>query len=98
MFLPPSLFPADSGFSHVIYCSNNIWPVNGLAQRFFVAIIIRMAKERGRPPKPDDERKAAELRIRLTEAERAELDGAAGGKTSTWARDVLLKTARRRKG
>jgi hypothetical protein len=57
-----------------------------------------MAKQSrmGRPPKPPEDRKAAELRIRLTEAQRAELDAAAGQDTSTWARDVLLKAAKRR--
>ena len=53
-------------------------------------------RERGRPPKPDEERRSAELRIRLTEDERESLDDAAGGKTSTWARDVLLKAAARK--
>ena len=46
---------------------------------------------RGRPPKEPDKRKSAELRIRLTEQERAELDEAAGANTSTWARDVLAE-------
>lgn len=50
---------------------------------------------RGRPPKPKDERKSSELRIRLTEEERATLDAAAGEKTSTWARDTLLQVALR---
>ena len=53
----------------------------------------------GRPPKPPDERKSSELRIRLTEADRETLDeaaGARGAETSTWARDVLLKAAKRR--
>lgn len=50
----------------------------------------------GRPPKPDDERKSAELRIRLTAEERAALDKAADGQTSTWARDVLLRAAKRK--
>jgi hypothetical protein len=31
----------------------------------------------------------------LAEDERAELDKAGGGKTSTWARDLLLRAARR---
>lgn len=53
-------------------------------------------KERGRPPKPPEERKSAELRIRLTEDERSALDHAAGENTSTWAREVLLKAAKRR--
>jgi hypothetical protein len=50
----------------------------------------------GRPPKPDSERKSAELRIRLTDEERKALDRAAGENTSTWAREVLLKAAKAR--
>jgi hypothetical protein len=49
----------------------------------------------GRPPLPDKDRRAKPLRIRLTDAERAEIDKAASGASSTWARDVLLKAARR---
>ena len=52
--------------------------------------------ERGRPPKADDERKDNVLRIRMTKDERESLDQAADGKTSSWARDVLLKAARRK--
>ena len=52
--------------------------------------------ERGRPPKPPEERRTAELRIRMTEAEREAMDRAADGKTSTWAREVLLRAAKRR--
>jgi hypothetical protein len=65
---------------------------------FFVATFKAMVKklERGRPPKPPEDRKAAELRIRLTEAQRAALDAAAGQDTSTWAREVLLRAAKRR--
>jgi uncharacterized protein (DUF1778 family) len=50
----------------------------------------------GRPKKPDSERKADELRIRMTEEERLLLDDAAqnaGQETSTWARETLLKIA-----
>ena len=50
----------------------------------------------GRPPKPPEDRKDAELRIRLTDSEREELDRAAGKDTSTWAREVLLRAAKRR--
>lgn len=61
----------------------------------------------GRPPKSDDERRdAPPLRIRLTADERALLDQAAGkamdgetvpgaGVTSTWARNLLLRAAKR---
>jgi len=52
----------------------------------------------GRPPLPDDERRAKPLRIRLSDPEREEIDRAAGGKSSTWARQVLLKAARKANG
>ena len=52
--------------------------------------------ERGRPPKAEDERKSAELRIRMTQEERELLDQAAVEKTSTWARDVLVRAAKRK--
>ncbi len=55
----------------------------------------------GRPPLPDDERKAHMFRIRMTQAERDEIDAAAGTQgepsSSEWARSVLLKSARRAK-
>jgi len=53
----------------------------------------------GRPPKPPEHRKSSELRIRLTETDREALDEAAqsrGEETSTWARDILLKAAKRK--
>jgi hypothetical protein len=49
---------------------------------------------RGRPPKAPDERRTAELRIRLTTDERAALDAwarANGEETSTLARAILLR-------
>jgi hypothetical protein len=57
-------------------------------------------REPGRPPKPLEERRRKPLRIRLTDAERELLDDAAGGEegTSTWAREVLLRAARKAKG
>ena len=61
----------------------------------FVATITAM----GRPTKADAERKTNMLRIRLTENDRQLLDDAAESSamdTSTWARSVLLRNARRR--
>ena len=58
---------------------------------------MKKTLERGRPPKPPEERKTAELRIRLTGAQREQLDAAADGDTSTWARELLLKAAKRKK-
>ena len=54
-----------------------------------------MEKQRGRPPKADDERREIRFQIRLSQAELDQLDKAARGKTSTWARDILLKAAKR---
>jgi hypothetical protein len=55
-----------------------------------------MKKKMGAPVKPAAERKSELLPIRLTKAEKAEIDAAAAGKASTWARTVLLRAARRR--
>lgn len=51
---------------------------------------------RGAPEKPPEERRSVLLPIRLTQAERDAIDVAADGKASTWARDVLLRAAKRR--
>jgi hypothetical protein len=53
-------------------------------------------KRMGRPPKPATERQTARLEIRMTDAELKLIERAGGGKTSTWARQVLVKAARRR--
>lgn len=50
----------------------------------------------GRPPLPQGERMDKLLKVRLTASQRAELDRAAGGDTATWAREVLLRAAKRR--
>jgi uncharacterized protein (DUF1778 family) len=52
-------------------------------------------KRMGRPPKAPDERQTARLEIRMTEAELELIETAAAGKTSTWARDVLVRAAKR---
>ena len=52
--------------------------------------------KRGAPEKPPEHRRSVLLGVRMTEAERAEIDSAAEGKASTWAREVLLRAARRR--
>jgi uncharacterized protein (DUF1778 family) len=53
----------------------------------------------GRKPISDERKSDKPLKIRLTDAERAELDKAAGSVgTSTWARDLLLVAARKKRG
>jgi hypothetical protein len=54
----------------------------------------------GRPKKPAGEVRGNVLRIRLTDDERAQLDGAAQGQdrdTSSWARAALLALAAKKK-
>ena len=55
-----------------------------------------MEAKRGRPPKTDDERRDIRFQIRLSQAELEQLERAADGNTSTWAREVLLRAAKRR--
>jgi uncharacterized protein (DUF1778 family) len=58
-----------------------------------------MKAKRGAPIKPADERKGNALQIRLTDEERAACDEAAestGQKLSAWARDTLVRAARRK--
>lgn len=53
---------------------------------------------KGRPKKKDSERRDNVLRVRLTDSERSLLDAAAKDKsldTSTWARMLLVETAKR---
>jgi len=50
----------------------------------------------GRKKLPDAERREKPLRIRLSPEEREEIDRAANGNSSSWAREILLKAARRR--
>jgi hypothetical protein len=53
----------------------------------------------GRPPKAPEERRTADMKIPLTEAEKQQIQAAAESdeaKPVTWARDVLLRAAKRR--
>jgi len=54
-----------------------------------------MKTERGRPPKPPEERKARYLTIRVTDDDLEEFHRASGGNVSRWVRDTLLKAAKR---
>ena len=53
----------------------------------------------GRPPKKPEDRKTAVMLIPMTDAEREQIQAAAesdDAKPVTWARDVLLRAAKRR--
>ncbi len=54
-----------------------------------------MKPKRGAPPKPPEKRKGVLMAIRLTEAEKAMIDAAAGENVSKWARDALVRAAKR---
>jgi hypothetical protein len=54
--------------------------------------------ERGRPPKPEAERKTANMKIPLTDDEKEAIESAAKARKAkpvTWAREVLLRAAKR---
>jgi hypothetical protein len=58
-----------------------------------------MESKRGRPPKKPSERKTAAMLIPMTEEERQQIQAAADAdeaKPVTWAREVLLRAAKRR--
>lgn len=58
-----------------------------------------MESKRGRPPKKPSERKTAAMLIPMTEEERQQIQAAAESddvKPVTWAREVLLRAAKRR--
>lgn len=57
-----------------------------------------MAKERGpgRPKLPESERRKPAFVLKLSDAERDLIRRASGGKVATWAREVLLRAAKRR--
>jgi hypothetical protein len=58
-----------------------------------------METKRGRPPKKPSERKTAMMLIPMTDAEKQQIVDAAesiDAKPVTWARDVLLRAAKRR--
>jgi len=54
-----------------------------------------METQRGRPPKTDKERRDIRFQIRLSPVELRQIERAADGNTSTWARGVLLRAAKR---
>ena len=54
-----------------------------------------MESKRGRPPKKPTERHTERLEIRFTPEEAKALERAASGKMATWARNTLLKAAKR---
>ena len=49
---------------------------------------------KGRPKLPTKVRRDYTLRVRLSRNEQAEIESASDGKTSTWARNILLEAAR----
>jgi len=69
--------------------------VKGCIKSFLPYNIGMKTTQMGRPPKDPAERHTARLEIRLTADDLKLIEKAAGGKTSTWARQVLVRAARR---
>lgn len=58
-----------------------------------------MENKRGRPPKAPEDRRTEDIKIPLSEAEKQQIQSAAesdDAKPVTWARNVLLRAAKRR--
>jgi hypothetical protein len=53
-------------------------------------------KNRGRPVLPDSEKRKPAFLLKLSDAEFELIKQAAGEKVSTWARETLLRAAKRR--
>ena len=51
--------------------------------------------KRGRPPKSDAERRDSVVYIKVTVAEKASINEAGQPEPTAWARDVLLRAAKR---
>lgn len=51
--------------------------------------------KRGRPELPDSEKRKPAFLLKLTDAEHELIKQAAGPKVSTWARETLLRAAKR---
>ena len=66
-----------------------------IERNIFVGTLRPMKRDRGRPPKPPEERKATFLKIRVTDDDLAEFQRASGGNVSQWVRETLLRAARR---
>jgi hypothetical protein len=67
----------------------------GIDHTIFCLYDKNMKEKRGRPPVPESERRVQRFQIRLSEAEMGLLERAAKGRTSTWARKVLIAAANR---
>jgi hypothetical protein len=62
-------------------------------------IFTGMDTNKGRPPKRPEDRKTAAMLIPMTDAEKQQIQAAAEGdgeKPVTWAREILLRAAKRR--
>jgi hypothetical protein len=87
----------DRVFSSLLIVRKESTQRKGCKETFFPYNIGMETKRMGRPPKPAEERQTARLEIRMTAADLKLIEGAADGNTSTWARNVLVRAAKRAK-
>jgi hypothetical protein len=100
----PALVSANAGFfrhsTNAHYHTHKIserQSKTGLIPKIFVGILISM--KAGRPPKPPEDRRDRDMKIPLSESERETIVEAAEAdeaKPVTWARETLLKAAKRK--
>jgi hypothetical protein len=90
------VFHHSRGFSRLDYLYRHLIGIASVCQKIFCLYNSGMEKQgRGRPAKADDERREVRFQIRLSQAELAQIENAGGEKPSTWARETLLKAAKR---
>jgi hypothetical protein len=96
------VFRALAGFVfHAIYYVHSYfagqWGILPLPADFLWLYLMPM-NDRGRPPKAPEDLKSTSIRIPLTESELAEIKRAAkarDAKPITWARETILRAAKR---
>jgi hypothetical protein len=90
------VFQHNRGFFRLYYLYRHLFGIASVCQEIFCLYNSDMEKTgRGRPAKADDERREVRFQIRLSQAELAQIERAGGDKPSTWARETLLKAAKR---
>jgi hypothetical protein len=74
----------------------NIRAVQSHIGQFLDILLMAKKSARGRPTIPDEEKRKGRFLIKLSDAEYEQIRQAAGEKLTTWAREVLLRAAKRR--
>lgn len=95
---PRPCYKHDRGFFLTLLLYGILLQAQGYCVKIFKPYNnVMTTKGRGRPPKEPEDKHVERLEIRLTAEDRELIEKAASGKVSSWARDVLVRAAKRRK-